>query len=443
MKIFKKYTMKVQLLLVAMLLVGATSCTLDEQLDPDGPSLEGVLTDASVAQLNNLVVGVESTMRNSIAIQTTASGTMARELYLFDADPRNTANILGKNGSTLENSDFYSTAPWAGRYRAIKNANILIQSVNSTSSVSASEVSGYVGFAQTVIAYELIEVLKSYGKIRVDVSDDLNLGPIVDFTAGIAAVRALLDEGRTNLGQAGGSFAFNLAGFDDFNTPTTMIRFNRAVAAVAALYAGDKSAARNALGGSYFNLGGDLTTGPKHVFSQSSGDVTNGVYKGPSAAGAPNNGDQIIVNDSWIADAEAGDLRVDQKSALRTDPSTQDLLTGTHETRLYASNVSPIDMLRNEELILVYAEAQIGSNNAEAVAALNVIRTAAGLPSYSGGTDDGSLVTEMLNQRRYSLWCENHRMFDLRRYNLSNTLPIDRPGDVIYNIFPVPLVEGE
>jgi len=91
----------------------------------------------------------------------------------------------------------------------------------------------------------------------------------------------------------------------------------------------------------------------------------------------------------------------------------------------------------------VYAEAQIGSNNAEAVAALNVIRSAAGLPSYSGGTDDGSLVTEMLNQRRYSLWCENHRMFDLRRYNLSNTLPIDRPGDVIYNIFPVPLVEGE
>jgi hypothetical protein len=159
--------------------------------------------------------------------------------------------------------------------------------------------------------------------------------------------------------------------------------------------------------------------------------------------GDPNNGDQIIVNDSWIADAEAGDLRVAEKSALRTDPSTQDLLTGTHETRLYASNVSPIDMLRNEELILVYAEAQIGSNNAEAVAALNVIRTAAGLPSYAGGTDDGSLVTEMLNQRRYSLWCENHRMFDLRRYNLSNTLPIDRPGDVIYNIFPVPLVEGE
>lgn len=439
MKIFKIYTMKVRLLLVTILVVGATSCTFEEQVDPDGPSLEGVLTNASVLQLNNMVVGVESTMRNSLGIQTTASGTMARELYLFDADPRNTANILGKNGSTLENSDFYSTAAWAGRYRAIKNANILIQSAANTAAITPSEAAGYTGFAQTVIAFELIEVLKSYGQARVDVADDLNLGPILDFPAAIAEVRTLLDLAQTNLN--GSTFAFDLAGFDGFDSPGGMISFNRATAAVAALYAGDKAASRSALAGSYFSLGGDLTNGPKHVFSQASGDLTNGVFKGPSTADAPNNGDQIIVQNSWITDAEAGDTRVTSKTALRPDPSVQDLLTGTHETRLYATNTSPIDMLRNEELILVYAEAQIGANNAEAVAALNVVRNGAGLPNYSGGTDDGSLVTEMLRQRRYSLWCENHRMFDLRRYNLSNTLPIDRAGDVVYNVFPVPLVE--
>jgi hypothetical protein len=108
---------------------------------------------------------------------------------------------------------------------------------------------------------------------------------------------------------------------------------------------------------------------------------------------------------------------------------------------LYASNISSIDLSRNEELILVYAEAQIGSNNALAIGALDVIRNAAGLANYSGASDDASLVTEMLNQRRYSLWSENHRMFDLRRYNLSNTLPIDRAGDIVYNVFPVPLTD--
>ncbi|MGK0458730.1 MAG: hypothetical protein ACJAVE_001716, partial [Polaribacter sp.] len=27
------------------------------------------------------------------------------------------------------------------------------------------------------------------------------------------------------------------------------------------------------------------------------------------------------------------------------------------------------------------------------------------------------------------------------RYNLSNTLPIDRAGDIVYNVFPVPLTD--
>jgi hypothetical protein len=443
MKIFKTTINKIHIVLVAILLGGLTSCSFDEQTDPNGPSLEGILSGASINQLNNLVVGIESTMRNSLGVQTVASGSAARELYIFDADPRNTANVLGKNGSSLENSDFYSTAAWAGRYRAIKNANILLQSIENTTTISAEQTNGYAGFAKTVIAFELIEVLKSYGRARVDVADDLNLGPILDFTEALAQVRLMLDEGFSNLNSAGSSFVFNLAGFEGFNTPSSFAEFNRATAAIAALYAGNKGAARTALSGSYFDLSGSLTNGPKHVFSQSSGDATNPVFKGPSGATeeTANNGDQIIVQNSWITDAEDGDTRVASKAAVRILPTGQDELNGTHETRLYASNIASIDLSRNEELILVFAEAQIGSDNSQAVAALNVIRNASGLPNYSGATNDASLVTEMLNQRRYSLWSENHRMFDLRRYDLSNTLPIDRDGDIVYNVFPVPLTD--
>lgn len=154
------------------------------------------------------------------------------------------------------------------------------------------------------------------------------------------------------------------------------------------------------------------------------------------------NGDQIIVHNSWIADAEAGDSRVAEKSALRANPASQDGLNGTHETRLYDSDTSPIDFLRNEELILVYAEANIlASNLPEAEDALNVIRNSANLPDYSGAQTAEALTAEMLKQRRYSLWSENHRMFDLRRYGLSSTLPIDRPGDQVFNTMPIPLPE--
>ena len=118
-------------------------------------------------------------------------------------------------------------------------------------------------------------------------------------------------------------------------------------------------------------------------------------------------------------------------------------MNGTHQTRLYASNISPIDIIRNEELVLLYAEANIPSNSSEAVKALNVVRNAAGLPDYNGSVSESALVDELLKQRRYSFWCENHRMYDLRRYGKSSSLPIDRPGDQIFNIIPVPLTENE
>ncbi|RZN82076.1 MAG: RagB/SusD family nutrient uptake outer membrane protein [Winogradskyella sp.] len=434
------YNRKYLRLLVAIALIfSVSSCSFDEQVDPNRASLEGVLTNASINQLNNLVVGVEATMRNGLGIQTTGSGTMARELYLFDADPRNTADLLGANGGNLDNNSFYSTAPWAGRYRAIKNANILLESIANTTSITDAQRAGYSGFAKTIIAHELIDVLKSYNRARVDVADPANLGPILEFDAALDAVIAMLNDGLTDLNAAGSEFAFSLGGFTGYDTPSTFAEFNRALVATAYVYEGDGTSALNALNSSFLDLTGDLTIGPKHVFSLGSGDITNDLFKITD-----NNGDQIIVHDSWIVDAEAGDTRVTTKTSVRSNPTSQDGLNGTNQTALYASNVSPIDIIRNEELILLYAEANIGTNNTEAVNAINVVRNAASLPNWTGdSSDDNAVLMEMLNQRRYSLWCENHRMFDLRRYNLSNTLPIDRAGDQIFNVLPVPLTENE
>ena len=364
-----------KLLVAITLIFSVSSCSFDEQIDPNRASLEGVLTNASIDQLNNLVVGVEATMRNGVDIQTTGSGTMARELYLFDADPRNTADLLGANGGNLDNNSFYSTTPWAGRYRAIKNANTLLEAIANTTSITDAQRAGYSGFAKTVIAHELIDVLKSYGRARIDVTDPSNLGPILEFDAALDAVISMLNDGLTDLNAAGSEFAFNLGGFDGFDTPSSFAEFNRAVAATAYVYDGNGSAALTALTNSFLDLSGDLTIGPKHVFSLGAGDTTNGLFKITD-----NNGDQIIVHDSWIADAEMGDTRVTSKTSVRSNPTSQDGLNGTNQTELYASNVSPIDIIRNEELILLYAEASIlASNLDDAEGALNVIRASASL----------------------------------------------------------------
>ena len=438
MKNFKFTYRNTIVIFIMTILTFTLSCTFDEEFDPNRPSLEGVLTDASVNQLNNLVVGVESGMRGGVAGQTTHTGTMARELYKFDADPRNTGDLLGANGASLDNNSFYSTSVWASKYRTIKNANILLEALDNTTSVGLQDAAGYRGFAKTVIAHQLIMLIKSYGSARVNVSDPSNPGPILGESDVLSQAAAILDEALNDLSSAGSSFSFPLAGFDGFDTPSTFSQFNRAVKAVALVYSGNKSGALTALNSSFFNLNGDLKTGPKHVFSLSAGDFVNGLYKI-----IDNNGDQIIVHNSFIADAESGDKRVENKTIARSDATTQDGLNGTHQTRLYASNISPIDIIRNEELVLLYAEANIPSNSSEAVKALNVVRNAAGLPDYNGSVSESALVDELLKQRRYSFWCENHRMYDLRRYGKSSSLPIDRPGDQVFNIIPVPLTENE
>ena len=194
------------------------SCTFDEEFDPNRPSLEGVLTDASENQLNNLIVGVESGMRGGVAGQTVHTGTMARELYKFDADPRNTGDLLGANGATLDNNSFYSTSVWAAKYRTIKNANILLEALENTSSVSAQSAAGYRGFAKTVVAHQLIMLVKSYGRARVDVSDPTNLGPILGESEVLSQVVSMLDDALSDLSAAGSSFSFPLAGFDERET---------------------------------------------------------------------------------------------------------------------------------------------------------------------------------------------------------------------------------
>ena len=79
----------------------------------------------------------------------------------------------------LDNNSFYSSSVWAAKYRTIKNANILLEAIANTTSIDAQDASGYRGFAQTVIAHQLLMLVKSYGRARVDVGDPTSPGPIL------------------------------------------------------------------------------------------------------------------------------------------------------------------------------------------------------------------------------------------------------------------------
>jgi hypothetical protein len=155
-------------------------------------------------------------------------------------------------------------------------------------------------------------------------------------------------------------------------------------------------------------------------------------------------GETRVAQPAFITNAEAGDARL-SKAPIRASATTQDGLTSSYDFFVFKTNVDKIPVIRNEELILIYAEAkaQLGGapNLTDAITALNVIRNAASLPNYSGAATQPAVITEMLKQRRYSLYGEGHRWIDLRRYNLLNTLPIDRAGDDVWALFPRPANE--
>jgi len=442
-------------ILLSLLFI-VSACDIPEQVNPNNPSLSSILTGATNTDLSNLVIGSLANMREEHNTYVASAGTIPRELYLFDADPRNRTDLVGVGVDQLDNNSFYTTRPWLERYKTIKNLNILLEALEQADeSVSDAQKLGYEGFANTLIAHQFLLMILYHGEngIRLDVSDPDNLGPIETETAVYSEIMLLLDNAVAPLNT--GEFAFTFTtGFDGFDTPADFLTFNRALAAKTELMRGNYQAALDALPSSFFDLNGDLTVGPKMSYSTSGADILNELFKAPQQSG-----DQLIVNDNWILDAEPGDLRVANKAAMRDNPTSSSGFNGTHETRLYSSSTDPIDIIRNEELVLIYAEANIGLGGAglaDAVSAIDVIRISAGLNDLATDKptlDQGSaseLLDEMLHQRRYSFWGEGQRMFDLRRYDRLNetyvTLdvlsdPDDNADQQIFQAFPVPLTE--
>jgi starch-binding outer membrane protein, SusD/RagB family len=80
-----------------------------------------------------------------------------------------------------------------------------------------------------------------------------------------------------------------------------------------------------------------------------------------------------------------------------------------------------------------------------AIADIDLVRQHAGglaATSLTAGSSTEDFVTELLYNRLYSLmWSQGTRWIDARRYGRLGTLPIDRPGDTVYENMIVPAAE--
>jgi hypothetical protein len=272
--------------------------------------------------------------------------------------------------------------------------------------------------------------------------------PLVSKADAFANIVRLLDEAKPHLEAGGATFPFQLhSGFAAFNTPTTFLRFNRALKARVETYTRNYAGVLTSLNESFINTSADtraaLDAGAFHVFSSASGDAVNGQFDATPRA--------IVVVPSFLSDAQrrpdnTPDLRASSKAAVSTTTLSQQGVSSNLRNTVYTTSTTPLPIIRNEELILIRAEARwFTGDKAGAIADLNFIRTSSGGLAPTGLTTSSSneqFITELLYNRRYSLFFEyGHRWWDARRFDRLATLDKALPTHKIFPYVPYPADE--
>ena len=352
---------------------------------------------------------------------------------------------------------------WSEGYRGIKQGQAIIKALESVAGITDAQKAGVRGFAKTLQAYMLWKVIAAHdasGAV-IEVAPEISSAtkPIVSRDEVYTYISSLLDEAQTELGNAGATFMFRLSpGFAGFDTPVTFVRVNRALKARIEVYRGsfagmpagtaNYNAALTAITASFISMTtttAALNIGAFHTFTTNSGDVSNSLF---DAAGTPAQPRVFFAHPSYETDAQlradgvTRDLRYVTKIFKAATPRTQSNVTSDLGLRVYNSNTASIPIIRNEDLILLRAEANLAlGNRAAALADINHIRTVSGSLAAIADPGDPGLMNELVYNRRYSLLQEGHRWWDMRRWGRLADLPRDQPTHRIFSRLPIPLSE--
>ena len=396
--------------------------------DPNNPT-------SDTATIQSLVTGAEAQMRSGFGVWIRDLLVVGREAFYFEpADPRYTGELLH---GPVDPGGFLCYTPWAANYKVMKNCQTILSSADADA--------GAKGFAQTVNAYCLMRVLAMTDEngARLNYDGDINVD-VSSKAEVLAEIESLLNAGKDNLATAvtaGDAFSFSLSsGFDGFDTPATFIHFNRGLMARISVLQDKWSQAQEALTlvDDWMNSG-DHDAGVYHVFSTGANDGDNQMFEDPNAATL-----KLMVHPTFLTDADSSDSRVVNNVMVREETVTYDGLSTNLAPTLYSSSYDPVPMMRSVELQLLQAEVHIGNGNySGAESIMNVLRSAAGVAEYSG-TDASNAVDRVLHEKRYSLFLEGHRLVDMRHYEKTSELPLDRtdtdnPDTVV--TFPIPETE--
>jgi starch-binding outer membrane protein, SusD/RagB family len=350
---------------------------------------------------------------------------------------------------------------WAVLYRTILQTNVLLRGLATATGLTDAEREAVRGFAKTMKALSFQRLNMGWDNagqpIDVDRPTDAEFAPVVGSAQVKAYIIQLLDEAKAHLVAGGSAFPFTLGpGFAGFDTPANFLKFNRALRARAAMYVADYPATLTALSESFIDAapGASLTVGVYDIYGTRSGDRPNPLYEAipRSIFSIPQNETEARLQ----VDGVTLDRRfVNKVQELRLPNGTRENrvlhgITVSHVFKVYNSLEAPVPIIRNEELILLRAEARWlgGTDKAGALADLDYIRVNSGglaaiaTTGLTTGSTDTAFLDELLYNRRYSLlWEGGHRWVDMRRHGRLAQLPKLLPNHKVYVHFQLPATE--
>lgn len=435
-------------------ITAVAACNFDIT-NPNAPTSIG--PNATAAQVDAAAVGLLASLRIDYANWILKAAIMGREGYRLDtADPRFTTELLA--GPLDPSNNAFGGGQWQPEYRTIAAGNTILN-VISSAQITPAQQSGVKGFVETIQAISFLNILNAHTEDSIPI--DVNLpvgGPLAKMLSNDSAFKrvvALLDTARKDLQNAGASFVFDPGpGFVGFKTPTAFLTFNRALMARVRAYQASLGAlpapivagygtagwsacpacydsALTALSASFLNTASPLDLGVYNQYSTGNQDLANGLSQDP--ASAINLAHPSIRDSAELQPGGAPDLRFLAKVTTRQAFSLACLTSDLSWIRYPTPNAS-IPIIRNEELILLHAEANwFGATGSKqtAINDINLIRQNSGglnPTTVSLGSTDAEFVNELLKQRLYSLLYEGgHRWIDMRRFGRLSQVLIDRP----------------
>ena len=374
---------KSDLVITIGLALGLGGCGSLDVPDLNNPGLDEFQNNPTRASVGAAATGLLVQIREDLAATNgyvSHLGILGRESYNFDgADPRFITELL--EGTLNPGNGVFGGHFWEIEYRNIRNVGILLAALDVVAGLEPAEKEAVRGFAKTIAALEYLIVINTHdtnGAVIQVSSDPRMLDPIVGKDAVFAHIVKLLDEAKAHLLAGGETFPFMLgSGFTGFDTPANFLKANRAIKARVDVYSGNYAAALTALGESFLVVdpaNPNLELGVYHAYGTGPGDTVNRLND-PNLYAHPS-----VRMGAEMQPGGAIDSRVQSKLTMAMERTVRGL-TSSEGFTLYTSPSSRLPIIRNEELILLRAEASWrmgGATLAQAIADINFIRERSG-----------------------------------------------------------------